>query len=190
MEDTNIWTTTDVPALNAGICSARSIRRLRYLEWWDDELLDTVPVVGVHTFTKTYLLPSRFYQQAQIKEFDKLTQWLKRFAPNGARQWVLDCCESFHWKAVKIDWDAKIIYGYDPYEQKLSDQMRRTLRVRTVAAHLQCKTNIEQRLSWNWLERSNTNLITGSLHSLKAPTDPMIKITVASLLPGFRENGY
>ena len=172
----------------AGVCSANSVLRLDPEKWYNDELINTIPAVGIHTQTRTWLLPSWIYDNLKKQRFAQLSVWVERLRPRKLARWVFGICEKDHWRAVKIDFDPKTIFGYDPHRRRLTPCMTGRLMVRAVAVVLGYKTNIRQRLLKNGFSRSN--LVPGSWNTPKVLIILTISRIVAFMSAGFCSSGF
>ncbi|KAK0860550.1 hypothetical protein LTR87_017270 [Friedmanniomyces endolithicus] len=123
-------------ALNPGICGSRSLRLLASDGRLTDELVDTVPLLGVGSHNHAYLLPSAVYTNISERRWKALDRWKIR----PGERWIFGIQETNHWMAVKIDWKDRLIQSYDPMERTLSRRGKRILgsmkRVKKWTEHL------------------------------------------------------
>ncbi|KAF2478445.1 hypothetical protein BDY17DRAFT_91236 [Neohortaea acidophila] len=128
-EGETVWTEDNVPSVVAGVCGASSVLRLRPDEWYNDELINTIPIIGVHTQSRSWLLPSWIYEKLKARKFEQLDLWRDRLCSRRLTSWVFAVCENYHWRAVKIDFDERIISAYDPRNDRLALDTLRMLGI-------------------------------------------------------------
>ncbi|KAK0886985.1 hypothetical protein LTR02_017653 [Friedmanniomyces endolithicus] len=99
-----------------GCCGPHSIRKLAIHrdDELNDEIVNTIPIIGVAAESRTYLLPSHAYEHIRKCRFETLAPWVKAF-PSVDCRWVFGICQQRHWTAVAIDWRQGMIQHYDPF---------------------------------------------------------------------------
>lgn len=110
-----VWTGERGPSILSSCCGPKSIRKLaaRENDEINDEIVNTIPIIGVAAESPTYLLPSYAYEHIQKRKFDLLARWVKPLSSVNCR-WVFGVCQDSHWTAIAIDWQESTIRHYDP----------------------------------------------------------------------------
>ncbi|KAK0301730.1 hypothetical protein LTR01_009193, partial [Friedmanniomyces endolithicus] len=127
-EGKEIWTGNQPSiVMSPGICTPRDLRILATDGRLNDELLNTVPVLGDCEDVCGYLLPTfvmPLVRQARYKDSDNWTTKI----PKQAKRWVFGVHESDHWMAIRVDWTERLIQHYDPLHQSTTARSRLTLQ--------------------------------------------------------------
>ncbi|KAK0949983.1 hypothetical protein LTS01_025699, partial [Friedmanniomyces endolithicus] len=127
-EGKEIWTGNQPSiVMSPGICTPRDLRILATDGRLNDELLNTVPVLGDCEDVCGYLLPTFVMQLVRQARYKDLDGWTTKI-PKQAKRWVFGVHESDHWMAIRIDWTERLIQHYDPLHQSATARSRLTLQ--------------------------------------------------------------
>ncbi|KAK1045455.1 hypothetical protein LTR74_018132 [Friedmanniomyces endolithicus] len=128
-EGKEIWTGNQPSiVMSPGICTPRDLRILATDGRLNDELLNTVPVLGDCEDVCGYLLPTFFMQLVRQARYKDLDNWTTEI-PKQAKRWMFGVHESDHWMAIRIDWTERLIQHYDPLHQSATARSGLTLQV-------------------------------------------------------------
>ncbi|TKA26531.1 hypothetical protein B0A54_17517 [Friedmanniomyces endolithicus] len=128
-EGKEIWTGHQPSiVMSPGICTPRDLRILATDGRLNDELLNTVPVLGDCEDVCGYLLPTFVMPLVRQARYKDLDNWTTKI-PKQAKRWVFGVHESDHWMAIRIDWTERLIQHYDPLHQSATARSRLTLQV-------------------------------------------------------------
>ncbi|KAK3617878.1 hypothetical protein LTR56_025010 [Elasticomyces elasticus] len=78
----------------------------------NDEIVNTIPIIGVDAESRIYLLPSHAYEHIWKCKFETMEPWVKAFPPVDCR-WVFGICQQRHWTAIAIYGRQGMIQHYD-----------------------------------------------------------------------------
>jgi hypothetical protein len=112
-------------------CGASSIRRLGSGEPLDGELIDIISGPLDHHVSRTAHLSTNFYPEIEKPEFGKSREWVRQVTREV--EWSLPIFADNQWIAVRLNWEFKRFWYYDPLWSVQSEgRMCRIIKVSIV----------------------------------------------------------